>query len=55
MQEIRKAAVLYLFTLAAADVMIYSQKTHRQIETNFRDAPSTFGDTIPIEGIKVTN
>lgn len=42
----------FLVTWVSADIMVYSTKTHRQIEIEFRDIPSRFGGSIPPTGLR---
>lgn len=42
----------FLVTWVSADIMVYSRKSHRQVEIEFRDIPSRFGGSIPPTGLR---
>jgi hypothetical protein len=39
--------------LVGADVLVYSLDYHEEPEMEFRDAAARFGDSLPVEGLKV--
>ncbi|KAF4517846.1 hypothetical protein B566_EDAN011771 [Ephemera danica] len=48
--------VLCHAALAGADVLVFSQKTHKPIEDlDFHDLPARFGDRLPFEGLRPPN
>jgi hypothetical protein len=39
--------------LVGADVLVYSMDYHEEPEVELRDAAARFGDSVPVEGLKV--
>lgn len=49
---ILQLTILTLINYVSSDILVYSRETHN-IEMEFKDVPSRFGDAIPLEGIRV--
>lgn len=40
-------------TIVGADILVYCDDPPEQLELEFRDMPSRFGDSLPIQGLQV--
>lgn len=40
-------------TIVGADILVYCEDPFQQVEVEFRDMPSRFGDSLPLQGFEV--
>lgn len=50
---VQLAVISSFINHVSSDILVYSSETHN-IEMEFKDVPSRFGDAIPLDGIRVS-